>query len=151
MSYILLFVYLPLNHRRIFDNKQTRIERSALCSTWVVWMKLLFSLKYKICLCDLKFTSNKRFIVRLGEHDTTDRDDFHKDMLIAHIDKHEGYNNTWKINDIAILHLWGDVLFNGATEMPLLISCLMMPEYFLCFQMIQIVFSRFAYHWRNQF
>lgn len=54
--------------------------------------------------------------VRLGEHNTYEDDGFHKDMLIKSIDKHQGYNDTWKINDISILHLWRDVTFNGAME-----------------------------------
>lgn len=56
-----------------------------------------------------------RTIVRLGEHDTTTTEDGpHKDMLVMKIDKHAGYDDEAKINDIAIIHLWGDVQFTGA-------------------------------------
>lgn len=68
----------------------------------------------------------KRVVVRLGEHDTTTTEDGpHKDVLINYIDKHEDYNETWRINDIAIIHLWQDVSFTGAVEVFFFLSKLM--------------------------
>lgn len=59
-----------------------------------------------------------RTVVRLGEHDTTTTDDGpHKDMLVMRIEKHEDYNDEMRINDIAIIRLWGDVSFTGAAKL----------------------------------
>lgn len=57
----------------------------------------------------------------MGEHDTSTTDDGpHKDMLVMKIDRHEDYNDEMRINDIAIIRLWGDVEFTGAANLFLL-------------------------------
>lgn len=53
-------------------------------------------------------------MVRLGEHDfTTTKDGQHQDIRIALAEPHEKHDDVLKLNDIAILHLYYDVLFNG--------------------------------------
>lgn len=55
-----------------------------------------------------------RFRVRLGEHDfSTTADGQHQDIRIALAEPHEHHDDTLKLNDIAILHLYYDVKFDG--------------------------------------
>lgn len=62
-------------------------------------------------LKSLKFNANG---VRLGEHDfSTTADGEHQDIRIALAEPHEHHDDTLKLNDIAILHLYYDVKFNG--------------------------------------
>lgn len=54
--------------------------------------------------------------MRLGEYDIETIDDGrHEDIQIAHTEKHEKYNAKKSINDIGILYLVRDIIFNGKT------------------------------------
>lgn len=52
-------------------------------------------------------------MVRLGEHDFTKKDGQRQDIRIALAEPHEKHDDVLKLNDIAILHLYYDVKFNG--------------------------------------
>lgn len=55
--------------------------------------------------------------MRLGEHDIrTTKDGDHKDVRVAHYEKHEGFSGALKIHDIAIVYLVKDVSFNGGSN-----------------------------------
>lgn len=58
------------------------------------------------------------YMVRLGEHDfskTTDGE--HEDFLVTNQFKHEFFDKSLMINDIAILDLSRDVVFSGKFDL----------------------------------
>lgn len=53
-------------------------------------------------------------MVRLGEYNTsTTEDGQHLDVSIADAESHGNWNLRWLINDIGIVYLDEDVVFNG--------------------------------------
>lgn len=55
-----------------------------------------------------------RLFVRLGEYDTrTENDGQHEDIDVALAVKHEQFNDKLIINDIAMVYLVRQVVFNG--------------------------------------
>lgn len=56
---------------------------------------------------------HKRYIVRVGEHDFTKKDSRRQQIRIELAEPHEEHDDILKRNDIAILHLYHDVDFNG--------------------------------------
>lgn len=62
----------------------------------------------------LFYIFQNRFMVRLGEHDFTIKNDRKRqDIRIALAEPHDEHDDVLKRNDIAILHLYYDVKFDG--------------------------------------
>lgn len=55
-----------------------------------------------------------RHFVRFGEYDTRTKEDGpHEDVFVHLAVPHERHNDLLKINDISLIHLVRDVVFNG--------------------------------------
>lgn len=71
---------------------------------------------------------------RIFSDTKTTADGAHLDVNITGFDKHKGYEDLYKLNDVAVVYLQHDVIFNGNFEITFL-------HHFVC--EISLIFSSY--------